>query len=226
MKCRYRVQNKNNENHNNNIDKKRVTEPLDAARMILQHSLEKHSVVPKAVHVNCLAAGYQFVGLYSEAENVFEFLEGRGGGDVGDVGGRNHHDDHKNANANTSTHKMEEKNEGSYSILVKNAVTQGDWSSAIDNLREMTDRGHYPKARSLNAWSETANKRERRPRRTAWIKKRERMLMKSALYDGDGDGGSGGSGSKSTSGSESRGADAGTDTGTGEGGSASVSTSE
>jgi len=104
--------------------------------------------------------------------------------------------------------------------------SQGDWSSAIDNLREMTDRGHYPKARSLNAWSETANKRERRPRRTAWIKKRERMLMKSALYDGDGDGGSGGSGSKSTSGSESRGADAGTDTGTGEGGSASVSTSE
>jgi pentatricopeptide repeat protein len=153
--------------------------------MILQHSLEKHSVVLKAVHVNCLAAGYQFVGLYSEAENVFEFLEGRGGGDVGDVGGRNHHDDHKNANANTSTHKMEEKNEGSYSILVKNAVTQGDWSSAIDNLREMTDRGHYPKARSLNAWSETANKRERRPRRTAWIKKRERMLMKSALYDGE-----------------------------------------
>ena len=80
-----------------------------------------------------------------------------------------------------STH-CQHKDEASYTILVKNAVTQGDWSSAIYNLREMTETGYYPKSRSLNSWSETANKRERRRKKTNWIKQREQMMVKSTFY--------------------------------------------
>ncbi len=173
---KYRVKDKERQNYD--LNKKR--EPLDAAMIILQHSLEKHSIKPRTIHVNSLAAGYQFLGLFEEAEKVFDFLDNERHGKLND-----NDNDHDNISTYVAS-EIESKDEGSYSILVKNAVTQGDWSSAIENLKEMTNNGHYPKARSLNSWSETANKRERRPRRTTWVKKRERMLMKSALYDGRG----------------------------------------
>jgi hypothetical protein len=163
---KYRVKDK--ERHNYSLEKKR--EPLDAAKIILQHSLEKHSIQPETIHINPLAAGYQHLGLYEEAESIFEFLN---------------EDSFTKDEEKDDNEDRGRKNEASYSILVKSAVTQGDWSSAIENLKEMTDQGHYPKSRSLNSWSETANKRERRPRRTTWSKKRERMLMKSALYHED-----------------------------------------
>ena len=58
------------------------------------------------------------------------------------------------------------------------AITEGDWASAIGSLRDMTEKGLYPESRSLNCWSETARKRERRAgsRKTTWKKNRERLI--------------------------------------------------
>ena len=54
-----------------------------------------------------------------------------------------------------------------------------DWSSAIHNLKSMTEAGLYPKSKRLNTWSETATKRERRRKKPTWIKQREHILIKS-----------------------------------------------
>jgi hypothetical protein len=75
------------------------------------------------------------------------------------------------------------KDDASYNILIKNSVLQGNWASAIHGLQEMTNAGYYPKSKNLNAWSEAAMKRERRPKKPTWIKQRERILTRNALSD-------------------------------------------
>jgi hypothetical protein len=110
-----------------------------------------------------------------------------GAGEKGDTGDGNDKDKDKE----NTVDAREYMDQASFSIVIQNSVTQGDWSSAIQNLKSMTEAGLYPKSKSLNTWSETATKRERRPKKPTWIKQREHILIKSTLYSGSGGGGSG-----------------------------------
>jgi len=197
---KYRVQ------HGENIEQRR--EPLDAAQEILRNMQEKHSLPPSTMQVNALASAYQYVGLYEEAmQLVFDYLEEppslfekarqlqlarnkqwntaadflternlvafTGAGEKGDT-------------KEDAVDAIEYFDQASYGIVIQNSLTQGDWSCAIQNLKTMTEAGYYPKSKSLNTWTETATKRERRPKKPTWIKQREQILIKSTLYSGSG----------------------------------------
>lgn len=46
------------------------------------------------------------------------------------------------------------KDRGSYSLLVKGAVMDEDWQSAVAELQRMNDAGLHPNSSNLNSWSE------------------------------------------------------------------------
>ncbi len=194
-------------------------QPLDKAKDLVLSMEEEFSFKPTSMHINPLAAGYQFLNLHEEAEDLLNLLK-----DKSVIEGvehkkekkkrqRQNDNDNDNDNNNSSSSTTNNNNEGmfgfgngyellygrprfgekeveppleiheykdeaSYSISVKNSISQGDWSSAIESLKQMTDSGIYAKNRSLNAWSEAASKRERRPRKTTWMKQREQILVK------------------------------------------------
>ena len=51
-------------------------------------------------------------------------------------------------------HELKAKDRASYSLLVQGAVMEGDWTSAIEELRRMTNVGLHPNSRNLNSWNE------------------------------------------------------------------------
>lgn len=51
-------------------------------------------------------------------------------------------------------HELKAKDRASYSLLVKGAVMEGDWTSAVEELRRMTNVGLHPNSRNLNSWNE------------------------------------------------------------------------
>jgi len=183
-------------------------EPLDAMGEIIR-AKEKHTesqLAPSTVQINALASAYQYLGLYDEAIELFDYLE-----DPISIKQEKELEKQKklyrkkshvaadfltegnvllDETAAKETSKdeapVEYKDEGSYNILIKNSVTQGDWSCAIENLKKMTEAGYYPKSKSLNVWSETATKRERRRKKPTWIKQREQILVKSVGVNGGG----------------------------------------
>ena len=158
-------------------------EPLDIASSILRSLEEIHDLIPTNMHVNALAAAYQYLNLNEDASMLLDkYL-------VDDKNQEEKTAVNSAANYLTNGETLDlseyrpskpRKDEASYNILIQNSVARGDWGSAIDNLKMMTESGHYPKSKSLNIWSETAAKRERRSRKSTWVKQREEILM----YDG------------------------------------------
>jgi hypothetical protein len=53
-----------------------------------------------------------------------------------------------------NVHELKAKDRASYSLLVQGAVMEGDWTSAIEELRRMTNVGLHPNSRNLNSWNE------------------------------------------------------------------------
>ena len=51
-------------------------------------------------------------------------------------------------------HELKAKDRASYSLLVQGAIMEGDWTSAIEELRRMTNVGLHPNSRNLNSWNE------------------------------------------------------------------------
>ena len=152
---------------NDDFDKR---EPLDAARDILLAIEEKFNIPLVSRHVNPLAAAYQHIGLYKEGSDLISnTLADRK---------TQAQDKEEEYAASFNVNDVKAKDAASYNILIQGAITEGDWASAIGSLRDMTEKGLYPESRSLNTWSETARKRERRAgsRKTTWKKNRERLI--------------------------------------------------
>jgi len=91
-------------------------------------------------------------------------------------------------------HQMQSKDRGSYALLVQGAVMDGDWTGAVEELKQMTEVGFYPNSRNLNAWSEGMERGCRpsggnncqnnvgvyyggRRRRRSWKKKRDGIWL-------------------------------------------------
>jgi hypothetical protein len=53
-----------------------------------------------------------------------------------------------------NVHELKAKDRASYSLLVQGAVMEGNWTSAIEELRRMTNVGLHPNSRNLNSWNE------------------------------------------------------------------------
>jgi pentatricopeptide repeat protein len=179
--------------------------PLDSARDILLSMKHRYNLLPSPILVNSLASAYQYMSLHADAQELLNLL------DMPNVKTREQMPE-KNLMMNTAamfltvgitseealkgsttastgiakgTTSTQCKNEASYDILIKNSIIQGNWSTAIKGLQEMTEVGFFPKSKSLNAWSEAATKRERRPKKPTWVKQRERILMKNAPFNNE-----------------------------------------
>jgi pentatricopeptide repeat protein len=69
------------------------------------------------------------------------------------------------------------KDKASYSLLVKGAVSSGDWQNAIHALGNMTQAGLYPNSRNLNSWVEASERKSKQNK--SWKKKREEYWLTS-----------------------------------------------
>jgi len=123
--------------------------PLDAARDILSRIEENHNIPVVSRHINPLASAYLACGFLMESEELLRSTLS----EVTDADPTN--PDRFNIN------DIKAKDEASYALLVKGAVSKDDWSSAVGALRDMTEKGVYPGSRSLNSWQEAAEKKER-----------------------------------------------------------------
>jgi hypothetical protein len=89
-------------------------------------------------------------------------------------------------------HDVQSKDRGSYSLLVKGAVKDEDWTAAVAELQRMNDAGLHPNSSNLNSWSEVmergcrpAGKGEAmddnyyssRHRRRSWRKRRDGIWL-------------------------------------------------
>ncbi len=169
----------------NNINNKIISiqkrrEPLDIARNILLSMEEKYNLPLVSRHVNKLAAAYHKLGLYSDGSKLItENLADRK---------TQAQDREEEEPPSFNLNDVKAKDSASYNILIQGAIQGGDWGLAIGSLRQMTDKGLYPESRSLNRWSETAQKRERRAgsRKTTWKKNRERLITRTLPVSLDG----------------------------------------
>ena len=140
--------------------------PLDAAVQVLLGMEEKHGLPLVARHLNPVAAAYQSLGLNADAAKLLQnHLTDRTSGPEEEDG-----DDPFNVN------DVRARDKGSYALLVKGAVSTGDWAGAVDALKEMTDAGLYPNARHLNRWTEVSESKRKAQR---WKKKREEYWLES-----------------------------------------------
>ena len=150
---------------------------------------EKHQITPTHVHMNKLAAGYQYLGLHKESDFVIQklleteqdFVDEES--TVVDYINLNGKKRRRSSSIQFTNFPMSSSksslNEASFKILVQNSIREGDWAKSVQHLRQMTEEeGIYPRSRTLNVWSEAASKRERRPKKNKWIKNRERILVK------------------------------------------------
>jgi hypothetical protein len=112
------------------------------------------------VFVNPLAAAYQSIGDYNEGETLINDLLSSMEDSSGDQEG----------SVNQKSCRMDSV---SYSLLVKSRAASGDWSSAVEHLKLMTEAGMYPVNRDLNSWKEVSSRKSRfslrKKRRNVWI---------------------------------------------------------
>ena len=119
--------------------------------------------------VNPIAAAYQSLGLNSDASHVLTtFLANRTIGPEGEDG-----------NDPLNVHDLKAKDKASYSMLVQGAVTEGDFTGAVDALRVMTEAGLYPNQRHLNAWTEISERKTKHRTTRSWTKKRDEFWLES-----------------------------------------------
>jgi hypothetical protein len=147
------------------VDEKRA--PLDAALQILTNMEQAHGLPLVARHLNPLASAYQSLGLVEDASNILQtHLEDRTSGPEEEWG-----ENPFNVN------DVRAKDKASYSLLVKGAVSSGDWQNAIHALGNMTQAGLYPNSRNLNSWVEASERKSKQ--NTSWKKKREEYWLTS-----------------------------------------------
>ena len=156
--------------HNKNQEYDR-REPLDAAKEILLSMEVKFNLPLVSRHVNKLASAYHHIALHMEGNALINET-------MNDRKTQAQDKEDEDAVASFNVNDVKAKDGASYNILIQGAVEEGDWASAIASLKQMTDKGLYPESRSLNRWSETAQRRERRAgsRKTTWKKNRERLI--------------------------------------------------
>ncbi|CAB9522114.1 expressed unknown protein [Seminavis robusta] len=143
--------------------------PLDACLEILLEMEEQHGLPLVARHVNPIAAAYQKLTLMQEAAQLIDtHLQDRTKGPEGEDG-----DDPFNVN------DVHAKDKGSYSLLVKGAVSEGNWEGAVEALKTMTEAGLYPNSRNLNAWTEVSERKTKQRNTRSWKKKRDEYWLES-----------------------------------------------
>jgi pentatricopeptide repeat protein len=145
-------------------------EPLDACLEVLLTIEEKHGLPLVARHLNPVAAAFQKLGLLQEANNVLNAnLDDRSSG----------HPEEENGDDPFNVNDVRAKDKGSYSLLVKGAVSEGNWAGAVDALRTMTELGLYPNSRNLNAWTEVSERKTKQRATRSWKKKRDEYWLES-----------------------------------------------
>ena len=143
--------------------------PLDACSELLLSMEEKHGLPLVARHLNPLAAAYQKLGLVQEASTLLNMnLEDRTSGP-----------EEENGLDPFNVNDVWAKDKGSYSLLVKGAVSEGKWADAVDALRTMTEAGLYPNSRNLNAWTEVSERKTKQRATRSWKKKRDEYWLES-----------------------------------------------
>ena len=145
--------------------------PLDACLEVLLEMEDKHGLPLVARHLNPLAAAYQKIpgfGVQEAARLLTTHLSDRTSGPEEEDG-----DDPFNVN------DVRAKDKGSYSLLVKGAVSEGNWEGAVEALKTMTDSGLYPKARNLNGWTEVSERKTKQRATRSWKKKRDEYWLES-----------------------------------------------
>ena len=143
--------------------------PLDACREVLWTMEEKQGLPLVATHMNPLAAAYQNLGLHQDASKLLNIhLQGRTRGP-----------EEENGMDPFNVNDIKAKDKGSYSLLVKGAVAEGDWEGAVEALKTMTEAGLYPNARNLNAWTEVSERKTKQRTTRSWKKKRNEFWLES-----------------------------------------------
>lgn len=143
--------------------------PLDACLEKLLNIEDKHGLPLVARHLNPIAAAFQKLGLNGEAAiTITTHLEDRTSGPEEEDG-----DDPFNVN------DVRARDKGSYSLLVKGAVSEGNWEEAVDALRTMTEAGLFPNSRNLNAWTEVSERKSKQRATRSWKKKRDEYWLES-----------------------------------------------
>lgn len=127
--------------------------PLDTAQQVLSTMQEEHSIPLVAYFVNPLAAAYQSLGYVQESRHLLQTM----------LSNRTAGEEPENGKDLLNVHDLCAKDKGSYSLMVQGAVATGDWGSAVEALRDMTNAGLYPNQRHNQLWSETSE-RQTRPR--------------------------------------------------------------
>ena len=135
-----------------------------------QSALESRYNLPLvARHLNPLAAAYQAIGLPSAASDLLQqHLSDR-------TSGPEFEDGLDPFNVND----VNAKDKAAYSLLVRGAVSDGDWAGAIDALRDMTDAGLFPASRHLNSWTEVSERKTKQRTTRSWKKKRDEFWLES-----------------------------------------------
>ena len=142
---------------------------LDTCLEVLLEMEDKHGLPLVSRHLNPLAAAYQNLGLTQEASRLLQtHLSDRTSGPEEEDG-----DDPFNVN------DVRAKDKGSYSLLVKGAVSEGNWEGAVEALKTMTDAGLYPNARNLNGWTEVSERKTKQRATRSWKKKRDEYWLES-----------------------------------------------
>jgi pentatricopeptide repeat protein len=110
--------------------------------------------------VNPLAAAYQCIGDYNEGDALINNL-------LSSEKTRSSDED------SADDDKSCAKDSVSYSLLVKSSAASGEWSNAVELLKQMTEAGIYPVNRDLNSWKEVSSRKSRfsswKKRRNVWI---------------------------------------------------------
>ena len=150
--------------------------PLDTAVEIVLQIEDKHNIPVVAQHLNPLAAAYQSLGLYTEAADLLRHnLKERITGPEPEDG----------SSAPLNLNDIRAKDKAAYALLVKGAVSEGDWVGAVDALTNMTQSGLYPVSRHLNQWTEVSERKTKQRTTRSWKKKREEYLLDSVVRTHD-----------------------------------------
>lgn len=144
--------------------------PLDRAYAILRYIPQRHGI-PLVAHIlNPLAAAYQNLGLLPESSHLLQkHLHDRTIGPEPEDG----------EPCRLNINNFCAKDKASYALLVKGAVSTGDWKSAVQALGNMTESGLYPKARHLNAWTEVSERKSKQRTTRSRKKKRDEYWLES-----------------------------------------------
>lgn len=155
---------------NSGVSSSRVsgTEPLDMAVQIVLNTTRTHPNVPlMARHLNPLAAAYQSMGAYEQAEVLLR----------SHLANRIVGPESENGPDPFNVYDVGAKNKASYTLLVQGAVSRGNWTQAVTALTDMTEAGLYPAQRHLNAWTEIAERKTKQRTTRSWKKKREEWWL-------------------------------------------------